>query len=368
MVVKMNIKQKKKLMRFIRDLAAYRGRHTELVSIYVPSGYDLIKIIQHVQQEQGTAQNIKDKNNRTNVIDSLEKIIRHLRLFKRTPENGLAVFAGNISDKDNKTDIQVFSIEPPEPVQLRTYRCDQTFLLDPLKDMIEDKEVYGLIVVDNREGNIGLLRGTQIIEISKLTSDVPGKTTKGGQSQQRYARIRELAAKDFHKKIADIANKEFLSMEGLKGVIIGGPGPTKETFFEGGYLNNEVKKKVLGLKDLSYTGEFGLRELVEKSKDLIAEQVLTKEKVLLDRFFSMLGKERNKVVYGKENTIKALEMSAVEVILISENMDDSFIEEIDNKATNYGTIVEVISEGTDQGKQLKELGGIGGILRFEVHL
>jgi len=364
----MNTKQKKKLLRFIKELDSHRGRHTELVSIYVPAGYDLIKIIQHVQQEQGTAQNIKDKNTRTNVIDSLEKIIRHLRLYKKNPENGLAVFAGNISDKDNKTDIQVFSIEPPDPLQLRTYRCDQTFLLEPLREMVEDKEVYGLVVVDNREGNVGLLKGTHITEISRMTSDVPGKTTKGGQSQQRYARIRELAAKDFHKRIAEVVNKEFLGMDGLKGIIIGGPGPTKETFFEGGYLNNEVRKKVLGLKDLSYTGEFGLKELVEKSKDLIAEQVLTKEKELLDRFFAMLGKERNKVVYGEKDTIKALEMSAVEVILVSENMDDIFIDDIEEKAVNFGTEVEIISEGTDQGKQLKELGGIGGILRFELHL
>src|SRR3989344_4900740 len=177
----MNTKQKKKLIRFIRDLDQYRGRHTELVSIYIPQGYDLIKIIQHVQQEQGTANNIKDKGNRNNVIDSLERIIRHLRLFKQNPPNGLAVFAGNISDKDNKTDIRVFSIEPPEPLQLRTYRCDQTFLLDPLKDMIEEKDVYGLIVLDNREGNVGILKGTMIKEIKKMTSDVPGKTTKGGQ-------------------------------------------------------------------------------------------------------------------------------------------------------------------------------------------
>src|SRR3989338_5369359 len=177
----MNTKQKKKLIRFIRDLDQYRGRHTELVSIYIPQGYDIIKIIQHVQQEQGTANNIKDKNNRNNVIDSLERIIRHLRLFKQNPPNGLAVFAGNISDKDNKTDIRVFSIEPPEPFQLRTYRCDQTFLLDPLKDMIEEKDVYGLIVLDNREGNVVILKGTMIKEIKKMTSDVPGKTTKGGQ-------------------------------------------------------------------------------------------------------------------------------------------------------------------------------------------
>ena len=177
----MNTKQKKKLLRFIKELGSYRGRHTELVSIYIPQGYDVIKIIHHVQTEQGTANNIKDKTTRNHVIDSLERIVRHLRLFKKTPENGLAVFAGNVSEKENKADIQVFSIEPPEPMQLRTYRCDQTFLLDPLKGMIEEKDVYGLIVVDNREGNVGTLKGTMIKEIKRMTSDVPGKTTKGGQ-------------------------------------------------------------------------------------------------------------------------------------------------------------------------------------------
>jgi len=363
----MNTKKKKKLLRFIKELGSYRGRHTELVSIYIPQGYDVIKIIHHVQTEQGTAQNIKDKTTRNHVIDSLERIVRHLRLFKKTPENGLAVFAGNVSEKENKADIQVFSIEPPEPMQLRTYRCDQTFLLDPLKGMIEEKDIYGLIVVDNREGNVGTLKGTMIKEIKKMTSDVPGKTTKGGQSQQRYARIRELAAKDFHKRIADVANREFLEMKNLKGVIVGGPGPTKETFLDGGYLNNEIMKKVLGVKDLSYTGDFGLKELVEKSKDLLAEQASVKEKKLLDRFFTLLAKDFKKVVYGKDKTLKALELSAVDILILTDDVEDEFLDEIEEKAISYGTTLEIVSVETESGNQLKELGGIAGILRFEVY-
>ena len=67
--------------------------------MYIPAGYDLNKIINHIAQEQGTASNIKDKNTRQNVIDSLERMIRHLRLFGKTPENGLAVFSGNASER-----------------------------------------------------------------------------------------------------------------------------------------------------------------------------------------------------------------------------------------------------------------------------
>ena len=55
----MTPKERYKLRKFIDELESYRGRHTELVSVYVPAGYDLNKIINHLFQEQGTAANIK---------------------------------------------------------------------------------------------------------------------------------------------------------------------------------------------------------------------------------------------------------------------------------------------------------------------
>ncbi|HZX12015.1 MAG TPA: peptide chain release factor 1, partial [Candidatus Nanoarchaeia archaeon] len=101
--------EKFKLKKFVQELKSIRGRHTELVSVYIPAGYDLNKIISHLAQEQGTASNIKDKITRTNVIDSLERMIRHLRLFKQTPLNGLAAFAGNTASQEGKQDIKVWS-------------------------------------------------------------------------------------------------------------------------------------------------------------------------------------------------------------------------------------------------------------------
>src|SRR3989338_8633703 len=158
----MNTKQKITLRRFIRNLESIRGRHTELVSVYIPAGYDLNKIITHLEQEQGTATNIKDARTRKNVIDSLEKAIRHLRLYKKNPDHGLAIFAGNTSDNESKTDINVWSIEPPVPFKTRLYRCDQTFVLDLLRAMLDTDVVYGLIVLDNREATVGLLKRTLI--------------------------------------------------------------------------------------------------------------------------------------------------------------------------------------------------------------
>jgi peptide chain release factor subunit 1 len=358
--------KRQKLKKFIRELEGIRGRHTELVSVYIPAGYDMNNIISHLSEEQSTAMNIKDKTTRKNVMDSLERAIRHLRLFKRTPENGLALFSGNASNRQGQQDIQVWSIEPSEPLGLRLYRCDQTFVLDPLKAYLEDKNVYGLIVLDRREGNIGVLKGSVIREIASHTSAVPGKTKAGGQSSQRFERIRDEMAKEFFKRVADSANREFLEMKGLKGIIIGGPTPTKEDFFDGNFLNNEVKKKVLGLKDLSYTGDFGLRELVDKSADLLKEEAITEEKQIMERFLQSLAKTPEKTAYGLAEVKKALALAAVDVLLLSESLDDNLIEELDDQAEAVDTEVKIISLDTHEGMQLKELGGIGALLRFQL--
>lgn len=362
----MNPKQRQKLKRFIRELSQIKGRHTELVSVYVPKDYDMNKIINHLQQEQGTAVNIKDARTRKNVIDSLEKAIRHLRLYKKTPEHGLAVFAGNASETESKIDIKAWSIEPPEPLNTRLYRCDQTFVLELLRDMLDVKETYGLIVLDRREGNIGLLKGTKITELVKLTSGVPGKTRAGGQSAQRFARLREGAAKEFFKRIAEAAQSNFLGKKEIKGIIVGGPGPTKEDFYEGNYLNTEIKNKVIGLKDLSYTGEFGLQELVDKAQDLLAKEEVAQEKEVMNKFFALLAKTPEKVTYGKKEVTKALEMGAIDILLLSEDNPDEEIEELEEKTSQLGSDMKIISVDSREGKQLKDMGGIVAILRYAI--
>jgi peptide chain release factor subunit 1 len=364
-----DVKKLKKLKRFIKELKAIRGRHTELVSVYIPAGYDIVKIIQHLQQEQGTAVNIKDKTTQKHVIDSLERMIRHLRLYKKTPENGLVAFAGNADNSQGgKVNIKVWSVEPPNPINTRLYRCDQTFVLEPLMDQLENKETYGLIVIDKREGNVGTLKGSSITELKGMTSSVPGKVRAGGQSQQRYARLREGAAKEFYKKVAAVANKEFLELgKNLKGVLIGGPGHTKNEFADGGYLNQQIIDKIISMQDLSYTGDFGLRELVDKSEEVLSKERIIEEKKLLQEFFEKLAKEPAKVTYGKNHVLDAMKLGAVKTLIISDTIEDEEIEEMETKAEETGTELQEVSTETAEGTQLKELGGYGAILRFEIH-
>ncbi|MFH1316592.1 MAG: peptide chain release factor aRF-1 [Candidatus Woesearchaeota archaeon] len=359
-------KQKHDLKKFVKELETYRGRHTELVSVYIPQGYDMNKVINHLNQEQGTATNIKSAQTRKNVTDALERMIQHLRLFKKTPDNGLAVFSGNVAEREGQQDFKVWSIEPPTPLKTRIYRCDKEFVLELLSEMMEIKEVYGLIVIDRRDANIALLKGKSIIPLLKSHSQVPGKFKAGGQSAARFGRIRQDAVRDHYKKIGDHVKDQFLGYKELKGIIVGGPGPSKYDFVDGNFIPTEVKKKIIAIKDISYTGEFGLQELVDKSQDILAKEEIAKEKEVMLEFFEMLSKNPEKASYGEKEVMKNLELGAVDKILLSEALDDDTIDLFEKKAEEYSTEVHIISTETREGVQLRDIGKIAAILRYEV--
>lgn len=359
-------KQKYQLKKFIKGLENHKGRHTELVSVYIPKDYDIIKIIQHLDQEKGTATNIKSSATRKNVIDSLERMTQHLRLYKRTPENGLAVFSGNVAEREGQQDFKVWSIEPPLPLKTRIYRCDKEFVLDLLRDMLEVKEVYGLVIVDRRDANLAYLRGKTIIPLLKTHSEVPGKTRAGGQSAARFERLREGAKIEHFKKVAEYMKEQFLSNKDLKGIIVGGPGPTKYDFIDTGYITTEVKNKIIAIKDLSYTSDFGLKELVEKSEDVLAKEGIIEEKKVMGKFFELLSTKPGMVSYGIDEVMKNLKLGAVDTLILSEKLDEEKMEEFENEAKLVGTDVKIISTETSEGVQLKEMGKAAAILRYEV--
>jgi len=358
--------QKFHLKKFIKELESHSARHTEFVSVYVPAGYELTKIIQHLIQEQGTATNNKSTQTRKNVIDALERMIVHLKLLQRTPTNGLAAFSGNVASREGQSDVKVFSIEPPIPIQTRIYRCDKNFQIDILKEMLDTKEAYGMIVIDARDAIIAVLKGKTIIPLLSTHSHVPGKFKAGGQSSVRFARNREIAVHEHFKKVGDHVKEQFLNMEGLKGILVGGPGPTKYDFIESGVINEEIKKKIIAIKDLSYTEEFGLEELLDKCQDELAQESVAEEKKIVGKFLETLATKPEIVTYGETNTLKALEMGAVETLLLSEALDEEKIEQFENTAKAFSTTVLIISTETREGVQLRDIGKIGALLRYPI--
>ena len=362
----MEDKERLKLEDTIKELEQYRGRHTELVTVYVPTDYSLNLIVKQVEFEKSTAENIKSKQNRKNVQDALERISRQLKLYKQTPKNGLALFAGNISEIEGQPKIEIWAIEPPLPLKTKFYRCDQVFALDPLKDMISVQEVYGLVVMDRQEATIGLLEGKSIKVLKRMTSGVPGKQRAGGQSAQRFERITAGLAVEFYRRIAESMKTLFFEMPKLKGILIGGPIPTKEDFMKEGHLQTALKNKVIGMRNLGYTDETGLNMLVEESKDLLAEQAITKEKEILKKFFTFLAKQPEKVSYGKSEVKRALTMGAVDQMILSTAMKKDEIREFEELAVKTDARIDFVSVETDEGVQFKNLGGVGAILRYAI--
>ncbi len=358
--------ERKKLADLVEELENYRGRHTELITVYAPAGSNINQIASQLVSEQSTAQNIKSKTTRNNVIDALEKIIRHLKLYKNIPENGLAIFCGNVSKKEGQPDIKIWAIEPPQILKTKFYRCDQTFVIDPLKDMLKAKEIYGLIVLDRKEATFGLLEGKSIRKLRHITSGVSGKQRAGGQSALRFERLREAAVKEFFRRISEHAKELFFDRPRLSGLIVGGPGPGKEDWLKEGHFVTALKDKIIGMKDIGYADEHGLELLVEISQDILAKEAIIKEKLLLEKFFTILAKTPEKIAYGLEKVKKALEIGAVDKLLLSTSLDKKIFAELEKKAKSTAAEVNLVSEETSEGIQFKNLSGIGAILRFVI--
>jgi len=359
--------QKFELESLVEKLEGYRGRHTELITVMIPTGATLTQTTKQLENEKGTATNIKSSGARKNVINALERAIRKLREIGRTPPNGLAVFSGNVSDVVGKEDLKVWAIEPPKKLKVKIYRCDQTFVLEPLKEMLESDEVYGLLIIERNEASIGLLDGKHIKILQHMTSGIPGKTRAGGQSSQRFFRIRESMAKEFFKRVAEALKKHFWDNKKLKGILVGGPIPTKDEFLEQGQLVTALKEKVIAVRDLGGTEMHGLQELVQLCGDVLAEQEITKQKKILDEFFEKLAKEPNKVAYGEAEVEDRLNRGAVAKLILSKSLDKDKIKNFENLAKASSTEIYLVTNETSQGVQFDNLGGVGGLLRFEIH-
>lgn len=357
---------KKELKEILENLESHKGRHTELISVYIPAGYDVNAVQRQLESEKSTAKNIKSAATRKNVVEALEKIVRELKDLKRTPKNGLALFCGDISQIEGQQDLQLWAIEPPTPLNSRLYRCDKDFVLEPLKEMLEATEVFGLLVMDRKEASIGLLEGKRIEILQNISSGVPSKVRAGGQSSQRFHRITEGLTKEFYKRVAQEMKSLFFEMPKLKGILVGGPIPTKDEFLDGEYLTAQLRNKVIGRIDMGDTSKSGLWELVERAGDILAQQEITKEKEAVKEYFKILSEKKTLAALGLKDVKHALEYGAAEKILVSTKIDKKIIKDLEDLTENTGASLEIISIETIEGEQFFNMGGIGAILRFRV--
>ena len=396
----------------MEEIRGFRGRGTELISVFIPCGKPISDVMAYLRDEQGQATNIKSKTTMKNVTGAIESISARLKNYKTIPENGLVIFCGEVPRAGDQTRMVQYTINPPEPITAFLYRCDSNFFTDPLDGMLVDKRYYGLVVIDRKEATIGMLAGTTIKELKHFDSLVPSKHHQGGQSSVRFERLIEIAAHEFFKKVGDNCTTCFLdSILDLEGILIGGPGMTKDFFCapENEYLHHELLKKVVKPTfDTGNTDESGLRELVLNAQGAIVDMQITTEVEIMQRLFREIRKSDGGLsAYGEDMVRRCADMGAVDTFLISSALRKyrvttecpaghrcrctvtdpesgdikcpecgasvkvseplDLVDDFFEQSETYNSKMQLISPDSEEGEMLlRAFGGIAALLRYRI--
>jgi len=390
---------------------------TCLISLYIPPERQISDFVQELVNELGTATNIKSKTTRKNVQSALNSLISRLKMLPtQAPEKGLVLFCGVTEDGK----MEFHNVPLVEPVRQKLYVCDSSFHTEHLREQLKEKETYGLIVMDRSAATFAFLKGKHLNVLKTIYSHIMGKHRAGGQSARRFERLIEEQAHNFMKEVGELGKKLFLEdleEEDLKAIIIGGPGSTKEDFYKGTYLDNRVKEKVVDLIDTGYTEEEGIKELVERSANILQNLRYMEEKRIVQKFLEQLAKDTGYLTYGEREIREALQQGAVDTLILSEGLDKvrikiqcqscdyeeektlpreevekeeeklaerhcpkckssllsiiektDIVKELGELAEETGTSVEIISTDTEEGTQLlNAFGGLAAILRYKTN-
>ena len=405
-----------KIRKTIEELSKITGRGTELITVYIPKGKQLHEVITILKEEQGTADNIKSDLTRTHVVDSLSKVVQRLKLYKKTPERGLAIFCGALPREEGGPPgsevVKAFEIDPPKDMQTFLYRCDDHFHVDILKNMLKDENMIGFLAVDAKDAGWGLLHGDKIEVLKETSSGVAGKHRQGGQSAKRFQKLREMELTYYFNRLATITREYFIDIYPIKGLVISGPGPTKEEFINNNYLEYRLQNMIIATIDASYSGSEGIREAFAKSSDILSNFRMVEEKQIVEKLFNEINNNTGLGIYGLDDIINHLKNNIVNKIIITDNtelyrieskckkcehiqekiverikvistktelqnsscpscqstdinvFDQDIIDYIAILALKTGTSVEVISGVSEHGTMLASIGKIGAILRY----
>ena len=405
-----------KIRKTIEELSKIAGRGTELITVYIPKGKQLHEVITILREEQGTADNIKSDLTRTHVVDSLSKVVQRLKLYKKTPERGLAIFCGalprEVGGPPGSEVVKAFEIDPPKDMQTFLYRCDDHFHVDILKNMLKDENMIGFLAVDAKDAGWGLLHNDKIEVLKETSSGVAGKHRQGGQSAKRFQKLREMELTYYFNRLATITREYFIDIYPIKGLVISGPGPTKEEFINNNYLEYRLQNMIIATIDASYSGSEGIREAFAKSSDILSNFRMVEEKQIVEKLFNEINNNTGLGIYGLDDIINHLKNNIVDKIIITDNtelyrieskckkcehiqekiverikviptktelqnsscpscqstdtnvFDQDIIDYIAILALKTGTTVEVISGVSEHGTMLASIGKIGAILRY----
>lgn len=402
-----------KIKRLIKSLEAARGNGTSMISLIIPPKDQISRIAKMLADEFGTASNIKSRVNRLSVLGAITSVQQRLKLYSKVPPNGLVIYCGTIVTDEGKEKKVNIDFEPFKPINTSLYLCDNKFHTEALSALLADDNKFGFIVMDGNGALFGTLCGNTRDILHKFTVDLPKKHGRGGQSALRFARLRLEKRHNYVRKVAETAVQLYITQDkpNIEGLILAGSADFKTELSQSDMFDPRLQSKILKVVDVSYGGENGFNQAIELSAEVLSNVKFIQEKKLIGRYFDEISQDTGKFCFGVEDTLQALEMGAVEILIVWENMDVSrftlknhakdeevvlylnseqekdkthfldketgvelemidrisLLEWFANNYKTYGATLEIVTDRSQEGSQFcKGFGGIGGILRYRV--
>uniref|UniRef100_A0A0B7ACE4 Eukaryotic peptide chain release factor subunit 1 n=1 Tax=Arion vulgaris TaxID=1028688 RepID=A0A0B7ACE4_9EUPU len=402
-----------KIKKLIKSLEAARGNGTSMISLIIPPRDQIARVNKMLADEFGTASNIKSRVNRLSVLGAITSVQQRLKLYNKVPPNGLVIYCGTIITEEGKEKKVNIDFEPFRPINTSLYLCDNKFHTEALSALLADDNKFGFIVMDGNGSLFGTLSGNTREVLHKFTVDLPKKHGRGGQSALRFARLRMEKRHNYVRKVAEVAVQLFISNDkpNIAGLVLAGSADFKTELSQSDMFDPRLQAKIIKIVDVSYGGENGFNQGIELAADSLANVKFIQEKKLIGRYFDEISQDTGKYCFGVDDTLKAMEMGAVDILIVWENLDIQrfvlknhssdeakilhlradqekdktyftdketgvelelieqmpLLEWFANNYKNFGATLEIITDKSQEGAQfVKGFGGIGGILRYHV--
>lgn len=391
-----------------------------MISLIIPPKDQIPRIAQKLADEYGTASNIKSRVNRLSVLSAITSTQQKLKLYSKVPPNGLVIYCGTVLTDDGKEKKVNIDIEPFKPINTSLYLCDNKFHTEALQELLESDLKFGFIVMDGNGCLFGSLCGNTREILHKFVVDLPKKHGRGGQSALRFARLRTEKRHNYVRKVAETAVQVFLTNDkvNVAGIVLAGSADFKTELKTSDMFDQRLAAKVIKVVDVSYGGENGFNQAIELSQEVLQGVKFIAEKKLLGKYFDEISMDTGRFVFGIDETLRAMEMGAVETLIVWENLDvnrytltnpmtgvtrvvvltreqernrANFVEpdpevsgkevelEVAEKMTlvewlannymNYGAALEFVTDKSQEGAQfVKGFGGFGGLLRYRIDI
>lgn len=261
-------------------------------------------------------------------------------------------------------------LHPPTPLKGRTYNCGRQFNTSVLEDAIQSQlgPVYGVIVIDGSDAAFGKVQGLNasmasgpvVSVLGSLDSHIAGRTRRGGQSALRFSRLREGSELAFLRKVAERAG---MLLTDVSGIIVGGKADMKQKLVQ--ELPEPLRKQVLCIVDLPCNASVDALDLAaRRAIDSVASCEHAGVDCVVNRFFELTLRNSTSC-YGEMQTLKAVEMGAVEHLLLASDLESTLgVDGWKALAESYGTQVVEVYPTSEQGAEFCKSFGVGGCLRW----